>query len=91
MFALSLGYVQSSFDLVWVRAVNNGDEEMLLDMHSTATLYELDMPEEPHHTRLLLKESQTGPPEKVKVCTPLCTLSPWYLTIFGEFIKHTGI
>ena len=75
MYFLSLGYIKSTFDLVWVRTVNNEEEEeVLLDMHSTATLYELDMPEEPLHTKLLLKKKQTGPPEKVKVCTPLCTL-----------------
>ena len=39
-----------------------------MDMHSTATLYELDMPEEPTKTKLLIKESHLGPPEKVKVC-----------------------
>ena len=65
---LTLGYVESTFDLVWVRTVNNGEEEVLLDTHSTATLYELDMPEEPIRTRLLIRENQTGPPEKVKVC-----------------------
>ena len=65
-FSLSLGYVENTFDLVWVRTVNKGEEEVLLDTHSTATLYELDMPEEPIRTRLLIRENQTGPPERVR-------------------------
>ena len=48
-----------------------------MDMHSTATLYELDMPEEPTKTKLLIKESHLGPPEKVKVCGVCVCVCVW--------------
>ena len=66
----SLGYVEGTFDLVWRRQDDTtGEDEVELDRCSTATLYELNMPEEPKKTHLLIREKDEKPPERIQKVT----------------------
>ncbi len=44
----------------------SGEEEVELSQHSTATLYEEQMPPEPAKVYLLIKEKNESPPERDK-------------------------
>ena len=62
-----LGYVEGTFDLVWRRQDDTtGEDEVELDRCSTATLYELNMPEEPKKAYVLIREKDEKLPERIQ-------------------------
>ena len=65
LFSFSLEYVLDTFHLVWrCQTGKDGEEEILLDPHSTGTLYEMGMQEEPSKTYLLIREKDENPPQR---------------------------
>jgi ubiquitin carboxyl-terminal hydrolase 47 len=64
LVANDAGYIPGSFNLVWRNQGSGVEEELLLEQHSTATLFEMNMPEEPNKTYLLIKEKNGKEPIK---------------------------